>query len=341
MIGIFFFRPTLGGGTTSFTAHLFRALVAAGASPMIYRVTEKGGSGATRQFGQYEGVCYDTITVAEARKIVKEMPTVMGAPANVKFLAQPNLIRDLVKRGMRPVIHDTKEFSIYDDNRRVVKMPRPPICIRPTIREFYTDAVWIPHPYQRVDPEYYEDVQRRLVGVSTARIASSKRPRMLIEANVKLPKKLRIDLRGAEYRMYTWNLQKKYPGVFKQRGGTFGFPMTFEGSTRVCAEAVYNFDMTYFEHDGGGTQYCQLEAWDAGTVNVMNKDWFRFSGEVKAEKHVIAVESAADIVKLIRDTPRPSMVTDRCGQIIENGYQLLKRHAPRVVGRQYLEELSR
>jgi hypothetical protein len=264
----------------------------------------------------------------------------MGAPANVKFLVQPNLIRDLVKRGMRAVIHDAKEFSIYDDNRRVIKMPRPPICIRPTIREFYTDAVWIPHPYQRVELELYEDVQRKVVGVSTARIASSKRPRILIDANVKLPKKLRIDLRGAEYRMYTYNLAKKYPGVFAQRGGTFGFPMTFEGPVRVCAEARFNFDMTYFEHDGGGTQYCQLEAWDAGVINVMHADWFRFPGEVKKNKHVLTVENADDVVAMIRRGDGRTWL-NMLDEVAENGYQLLKRHAPRAVGRQYLEELNR
>lgn len=336
-VGIFFFRPTLGGGTTSFTAHLFKALEAAGAEPMIYTVGE--ADSGLKPFGGYEGVSRVKVSVTTARKIVRDMPTVMGAPANVKFLVQPNLIRDLVKRGMRPVIHDTKEFSIYDDNRRVIKMPRPPICIRPTIREYYTDAVWIPHPYERVEPELYEETQQKMVGVSTARIASSKRPKMLIEANAKLPKKLRISLLGAEYRMYTYNLAKKYPGVFAQRGGTFGFPMTFDAPVRVCAGARFNFDMTYFEHDGGGTQYCQLEAWDAGTVNVMHADWFRFPGEVKRNKHILTVENSDDIIAMMRREGKTWR--DMLGEVAENGWQLLKRHAPRAVGRQYLEELNR
>lgn len=337
--GIFFFRPVLGGGTTTFTAHLFRALQAAGAEPMVYRVGEKMGSTKPRQFGKYDGVHYLKVSPTYAREIVKSMPTIMGSPANAKYLPfEPDIIVNLMKLGMRTVIHDPNEFTIYDHLGKAVKLPTRPICIRPTMKRFYPDALWIPHPYDPVPAEKFADVRRRKLAGSNARIASVKRPKLLLEANRSLPTAKRIELRGAEYRMFTYNLQKKYGDVFQQCGGTFQFPMTFEAPVRVCAEYHLNFDMTWFPDDGGGTQYAQMEAMNAGTVNVMNADWWRLGpGEMKPGRHVLTVSSTDDIVRMLRSPPSQ----DFLDEVRANCYKLLKQHAPAKIGKMYLEEMNR
>lgn len=343
-VGVFFFRPTLGGGTTTFTAHLFRALQAAGATPTIYRVRESELHTKRRTFGKYDGVEYVWVTPKEARDIVKRIPTVMGSPANAKYMPfEPDIIVNLMKLGMRTVIHDPNEFTIYSHLGEAVKLPTRPICIRPTMKRFYPDALWIPHPYERVAPsEAVASVKRDKIAGSTARIASVKRPKLLLEANRLLPKKLRIQLRGAEYRMFTYNLQKKFGDVFQQCGGTFQFPMTFEAPVCVAAEFVLNFDMTWFPDDGGGTQYAQMEAMDAGTVNVMHEDWWRLGkGEMVPGKHVLTVGSVEDIVRMVKNVPRPEVLTDLHGQIIHNCHALLKKHDPKTIGKLYLEEMTR
>lgn len=340
--GIFFFRPTLGGGTTTFTAHLSRALLAAGSEPTIYRVREKPSDGKLRPFGKYDGVQYQWVSSDEARQVVKDMPTVMGSPANSKFLAfEPEIIMNLMKLGMRTVIHDPNEFTIYDHLGKVTSLPTRPICIRPTMKKFYKDAHWIPHPYQRVAPEKFSDVKRSKVALSIARVASVKRPKLLLEANRLLPKKLRIELRGAEYRMYTYQLAQKMPDVFQQaKQQALHFPMTFDASVRIASEAMLNFDMTWFPDDGGGTQYAQLEAMDAGTVNVMHEDWWRLGkGEMVPGKHVLVVNDPRTIANLVRAASKG--LIDTREEIIESGYALLKNHAPKRIGKLYLEEMTR
>lgn len=339
-VGIFFFRPTLGGGTTTFTAHLYEALKAAGADPMILRVGEKGGD-KVRTFGQYDGVNYTKVGPKEARTWLKNMPCIMGSPANSKYMPfEPDMIMNLMKLGMRTVIHDPNEFTIYDHLGKNVKLPTEPICIRPTMQRFYPKAIFIPHPYAPQSAGVYADVKRKKLAGSTARIASVKRPRLLLDANMLLPENKRVQLRGAEYRMFTYNLQKKYPpDIFRQCGGTFQFPMTFQAPVRVAAEYKLNFDMTLFPDDGGGTQYAQMEAMNAETVNVMHEDWWRFDkefrGEMRPGKHVLTVSGVPDIVKLLKSPPKP----DQLGEIVENSKSLLKKHAPKIIGERYMEVL--
>jgi glycosyltransferase involved in cell wall biosynthesis len=344
-VGIFFFRPWLGGGTTTFTAHLFKAIEAAGYAPCIFRVKERGEQ-KTRPFAKYDGVHYQNITYEEAKKVVRDIPTVMGSPAGTKYLIRPDLIMQLAQRGMRLVIHDPNEFSIYDHlstrkGLRAAKLPTRPICIRPTMQKFYKNARWIPHPYMRslTDKEADSDVYRHLNAVSVARIASVKRPKIILDANRLLPKRLRVQLKGAEYRMYTKGLEEKYGDVFQQSGKTFQFPMTFAAPVDLCAGYFWNVDMTWFPDDGGGTQYAQMEAMDAGTINVMHSDWFRYKGELKPDKHLLTVSGHEGLYQILKRSP--PLPKDRAQVIRENCYRLLKAHAPKVVGEQYMEELLR
>jgi hypothetical protein len=332
-VGIFYFRPNLGGGSTTFTAHLFKALEAAGAEPTIYRVKERG-DGRRRPFGKYAGVEYVNVDPGTARDIVNSQPTVMGSPAHSKYLSfAPTIISELMHLGMCVVIHDPNEFKIYDHLGESLK--RRPICIRPTMRKFYPDALWIPHPYARAECVL---PARSKFACSIARIASVKRVTMLLEANRQVVKKKWIDLRGAEDRFYTkFTLEKKFSDVFKQSGKSFQFPMTFEAPVQVAAEYQMAFDMTYFKDDGGGTQYAQMEAMDAGTVNVMHEDWFRYGGELKPGKHVLTVKDSRDITALLCT----GIPIERQMEINAECAKLLKKHAPKLIGKQYLEEMTR
>jgi hypothetical protein len=268
------------------------------------------------------------------------MPTLMSAPTGPKYMPfEPDIIMNLMKLGMRTVIHDPNEFTIYSHLGKAEKLPTEPICIRPTMKRFYPKAVFIPHPFMAVPGDAFADVKRDKLAGSTARIASVKRPRLLLDANMKLPKAKRVQLRGAEYRMFTYNLQKKYPPeIFKQCGGTFQFPMTFAAPVRVAKEYALNFDMTFFPDDGGGTQYAQMEAMNASTVNVMHEDWWRLGkGEMVPGKHVLTVSGTDDIVKMLKNPPPP----ERLQEIAHNGIMLLRNHAPKVIGKAYMQEIGR
>jgi glycosyltransferase involved in cell wall biosynthesis len=328
----------MGGGSTTFTAHLYKAFEAAGWKPTIYRVKERGEE-IERQFGQYEGVWYRNITVGHALNIVHNRPTIMSAAAHSKYLVRSDLISFLMENGMRIVVHDPNEFKIYDHLEG--KLPSAPFCIRPTMTQFLKKAIWIPHPYMPSLGSHKHDFsQERKLAVSVARIASVKRPKIILEANRRLKESQRVVLMGAEYRMYTRSLEEKYGDVFKQSGKTFQFPMTFKSAPYICRDYFFNVDMTWFPEDGGGSQYAQMEAMDAGTVNIMHEDWFRYDGELKhkgRKKHVLTVAGPKGLAKLLKRG------FDRVeyAQIIENGFNFLWAHDPEKIGKQYIEELTR
>lgn len=345
-VAVFFFRPTLGGGTTTFTAHLMAALSAAGASPRLYRVGHEServkNSWPLREFGQYN-LKIETINLSDARHVVRTMPSVLAAPANPKFLIRPDLLMYLAKNGMRCVVHDPKEFSAYSGKPWTPpKFPQPPICIRPTLRDYVPDAVYIRHPYRRSlsSLEAGQQGSRTKIAISTARVHSSKRPRLLIEANVMLPKRLRIEMLGTEYRMYSYGLAKKFPGVYAQKSGVFAYPLTFDAPVDVNMKAQYNFDMSWFETDGGGSQYCQLEAMDAGTTPVMHRDWFRYKGSMREGVNALSVSSPMDIVNLIA-SHKSDYATERRACIRAANLAFLEHHNPARIGRQYMKELMR
>lgn len=342
-VAVFFFWPTLGGGTTTFTAHLMAALTMADSSPRLYRVAEEGKRGKLRPFGEY-GYDIETVDVATARIIVRNTPSVLAAPASAKFLPRPDLLMHLLKNGMRCVVHDPKEFSAYSGRPWTPpKFPQPPICIRPTLREYVKDAVYIRYPYRRSGvrrTKVQEIRDRTKVAISTARIHSSKRPTMLIEANSLLPKRLRIQMLGTKYRMYSYGLTKKWPGVFEQKRGAFTHPLSFEAPVMVNSEAVYNFDMSWFETNGGGSQYCQLEAMDAGCVPVMHGDWFRYRGSMREGVNAMSVSSPQEIASLVKNHAHPQDTNIRACIRAAN-LAFLKQHDPARIGRQYMKELMR
>jgi hypothetical protein len=334
-VAIFFMLPKLGGGSTTFTAHLHRAFQAAGWQPMIYRV-KKRGEDKRRSFGEYDGVFYRNVTFESATRIVRTMPSIMSAAAPSRELYDQSAIRDLMRLGMRFVVHDPNEFKIYDHLQGWRRgTPTRPICIRPTMRKFLQEAVYVPHPYYRSQaPRAF--LTRTWHAISVARIASVKRPALILEANRLLPDDRRVRLMGAEHRLFTWGLAKKFP-EFEQCGKTFQFPMTFDASVMLCARAHYHVDMTYFPDDGGGTQYAQMEAMDAGCVNVMHQDWFRYGGELTPGRHVLAVDGPDALARCLR---RP-LERQLHLEVQRECYLLLDKHAPDVVGGQYAEEMSR
>jgi hypothetical protein len=337
-VAIFFMLPGLGGGSTTFTAHLWRAFEAVGWRPTIYRVKERGED-KTRPFAKYEGVAYRNVTHAEARNIVKSTPSIMSAAAPSREMCDGTAIRDLMRLGMRIVVHDPNEFKIYDHLQGWSRgLPTRPFCIRPTMRKFLQEAIFVPHPYARSTAPLLQEPShdRWLHAISVARIASVKRPKMILEANRLLDEELRVRLMGAEHRLYTWQLAKKYP-EFKQSGRTWGFPMTFDGAVELCARARYNVDMTYFPDDGGGTQYAQMEAMDAGCVNVMHQDWFRYGGELVPGEHVLAVDGPQALAAVLRR----GLGAQERAEVVERCYRLLERHAPDAIGQRYAKEMMR
>lgn len=324
-VAIFFFAPWLGGGATTFTAHLFRGLALAGAKPMIYRVADRPAPGAL-PFGGYEGVTYANVSMAQARAVVKTQPSVMSAPAGHPHVRH-GVIEALLALGMRAVVHDDGE-AVSRDWRAL----KPPICVRQALTVLVPGSMYLPHPYVRAA---HVVKRRRPLGgaVSLARVAAAKRTNVLLDANRALPAAARVRLAGMEDVGYAKTLAATYADVYAPRAAGRRFPPTFDAAVGIAAGARFHADMSYAAADGGGTQYAQLEAMDAGCVNVMHADWFRFEGDMKAGVHAVAAADAAGLAAALMAAPDLGMV--------QAGYELLKAHDARAVGSLYVNELTK
>jgi len=328
-INLFFMYKSFGGGTTTFTAHLYMSMKHAGLDPKILRVSA-GGDGYVRPFSGYSEVVYRNISQEEAFDAVRSTPSIMTAPCNPKHLKfNPNIIPELINAGMRCVVHDPNELMIYEHCQYVHR----PIVIRPTMLQFFPDAIFIPHPYLRSFSEL-PNSPRPIMAVSIARVTFVKRTEIILEANRLLPDELKIVLRGAENRLYTKHkLSRLYP-EFEQ--GTTGFPMGWRGAPEECAQAKFAVDMTYFPDDGGGSQYSFMEAWDAGAVNIIPKDWLRYDGEMKHCKNCIAVDGARELADVILKGKEMDV-----SEIVAEGRNaLVTTHHPIEVAGRYAEELQ-
>jgi hypothetical protein len=346
-VSLFFFYQAMGGGSTSFTVHLFKAFKDAGITPNLYKV-RANSEHFERPFSGYKGVKYRNVSAEEALKLLTLQPGLMTAAEHSKKMAfAPDIIQRMLKKGMRAVVHDPNEFKVYDYlNKKKRKFK--PFCIRPTMHSFFPEAIFIPHPYVREFSLGHMTAHehRPHLAVSVARVTFVKRTAWILEMNRLMEhERNHVILRGAENRLYTRHvLSKKYPEYIS---GSSGYPMTWGASARECERGVFACDFTYFPDDGGGSQYSFMEAWDAGTVNIIAKDWLRYPGEMfahptnRAKGNCIAVdgpEQAADWLKLYRQSRR---WRDDALEIAERGKRHVKiEHDPVKIAERYWEHMQ-
>lgn len=337
-VAVFFLQKRLGGGTTTYTAHLIKALEAAGANPTLYKVHMKSEpvTGA-QDFGEY-GIKIIEVSAATAVQIALNTPSIIAAPTSPENLPK-NTLQRLRKAGAWGVIHDATQFKLwskYINAPSLAKLERM-VCIRESMLRFMP-AVFIRHPYQRqcLVTSVYDWANRKEWAVSTARVHNQKRTALILQANQILPKRRRIRVCGAEYRLYSYGLAKRYGDVFQQQGGELQFPLDFKSAVHTLGHAQFNVDMSKFSHDGGGTQYCQLEAMDAGCVNVMHEDWFNVEGTLNPAS-VITVQSSEDLAFKL-GKPCDSLI--EIEKIRALGFLMLSNHDPKLVGKKYLKTLG-
>jgi hypothetical protein len=348
-VALLYARRDVGGGSTSYAVHLYRAMQMAGIPVKMYRLASTSRD-TPRRMAKYYGVDCWYIDPEQACALVREVPTLLVGPEHSRKLPEPDLLRHLIALGMRIVVHDPNEFmssghtsrdGVYDHLRDKSLIKRP-ICIRPTMKQFFPDAVFIPHPYVRcMGNDEWEPLMRRKPACSIARITFVKRTHLILEANAVLPKRLQVQLHGAENRLYTrFKLQQKLGFNFKQGG--YNLPLTHGVSARKASEYTFAVDFTYFPQDGGGSQYTFMEAWDAGTINVIHEDWLRYQGEMAHGLNCIAVASPAELVELLRNYHTSRKIRNMLKEIQLNGQVYLDGdHNPKYVAKAYYKELYR
>lgn len=339
-IAIFFPRKELGAGTTMFTAHLFRVLKQAGVPVTLYRIIRGKRCKMPAIFGEFEDIPVSWVDANQAREVVLSQPSILTAPEEPKNLPEENLLLDLMKLGLRLVLHDPSEFRLHP-HLHDKKMIKEPICIRPTMKQFFPDAIFIPHPYvQHFEGWQGHDLSERKTGASLARLTFSKRPMIIVEANLRLPKEHQIEFHGQENRMFTnFKIRPVMPDF-----QNYGSKMPYRHG--VAQELIRNFalmpDMTYFDKEGGGTQYTFLEAWDAGSIVVLHRDWLRYKGVMEDGRNCLAVDGSEQLYQLVRSLVGGSVpVLEMLEEISKGGLASLEaNHSPRDIAAQYVWALS-
>lgn len=327
MIVLFFLQKRFGGGTTTYTAHLARGFHRIGQDVTIVHIADRVQRDTG--FGLYPmSLAYRHLK--HAVKLARNHPSLIVAPTSPANLPEGGM-RKLISVGAVPVLHDLTQRHLYPKRHRRF------ICIRESMVPY--GGHYIPHPYERqsaprvTEPDYAW-LKRPTRAISTARVHNTKRTAMILKANELLPKRLWIKVMGAEYRLYSYGLAKRYAS-FQQGKGALHWPLTFDAPVDICIKAHFNVDLTKFPEDGGGTQYTQLEAMDAGCINVMHSDWFTRGGEVKPNKHVIPVASPEELADVIREG-----VSDKHLEMRVQCAKLLERHDASKIAKEYKRVLE-
>lgn len=334
-IALFHLYDTLmSGGTLTYTAHLYAALERMGVEVTIYRIRPRTER-TQRAFGAYLGLTYRNVSPGDALKIAKRIPSILSSYPTPKALDfAPGILDRLVKAGMRVIMHDSRGYDSMPEFFRAAQKRQPLICIRESMQRNVANSIFIPHPYCRLyTATTFKEAaafKRPLNAISTARVTFAKRSHELLEANRTMPRRYRIRLRGGANRMYVHHvLEKKYPEI---AGHDMGFPLEWHAGAKECAKAAFAVDFSIFPADGGGSQYTFLEAWDAGAVNVLHKDWFEYGGEMRAGKNCLAADGPRRLATLLSCTEYEDH-----GAIVEAGFKALRKHAPATIAAQYKE----
>ena len=63
----------------------------------------------------------------------------------------------------------------------------------------------------------------------------------------------------------------------------------------------FNIDMTLIKGDGGGTQYTWLEAWDAGCIPIIHKEWLLDTpDDMREDYNCMVIETAKNLLKFCK-----------------------------------------
>lgn len=313
MISLFYLSGNTTGGWVTFTAHLVESLRAMGHPAEIYKIgnrTENKG----RPFGY--GLDYWNVDAESACRIARNNPTIITA-------VQKNYADSaaaLLSHGAQAVLHDPTELRAGFAGAQPVN----PWVIRRAVQAKVPGSVFIRHPYVRRPAPAKLPKKRGIVSVS--RIDFDKHTDVILAAN-RLGAK--VDIRGFENRLYT--KFKIMPAFPEWEQSIAHYPRDIDAAYTLLLHAKGMVDMSLIKGDGGGTQYTFLEAWDAGTVPIIQNAWIRKGDDMRPGVNCFAATG-------------PEQLALYCKQVAkETGVfsfdKDLKRHSPKVIVPQVLEWL--
>lgn len=265
-----------------------------------------------------QGAPYNNITPVDALSL-KGANVVTALDKHAAQAAAP-----LLERGAVLVCHDPTELPVVTNT---APPDTPVVVIRPVNVQTFVNAgfnaVYTPHPYCAVTVKAVKTNR----AVSISRLDFDKNIHLVCEANLALAEPVHIW--GAENRLYTHHrLTTDYPDWRRNYRGRF--PARHGAGAALAARYRFVVDLSTIHLDGGGTQYTFLEAYNAGSVLVVNRAWLRRGGVLVEGQNCLAVDDAPQLVDVLCHPPDVA-------PLLAGGRTVLQRHAPGVVVPAFLE----
>lgn len=326
-VNLWYLSGNTYGGWVTFTAHLYHGLQDAGFIPTIHKI---GANTETklRPFG-YDAF-YTNVAEEDIEKFYGRKNIIVSTKEK-----RADIVFDLMLHGATIVIHDPTELKGGKTMESIMATRPPVIVIRRKNLGLVPDrTVYLPHPYKM---RYGTEAPTgEKLAVSISRIDFDKKLHILLDANRLLPVDKRIDIRGFENRIYTkFQIVPHYPEWVQSKAH---YSREFDSAVELCREATFMCDMSAIKGDGGGTQYTFLEAWDAGSIIVINRAWIEgLDPEVCVMKEGVncfAVSDGADLARLLQKAPA------LCHKFIEMrmaGWEICMEHDAKMIAPKYVK----
>ncbi len=335
------------GGWVTYTAHLLKAFGQTGIKPKLYEVKEREERN-TRPFGY--GEYYRGITMEHALELCKTEVVLLSA---VNKKQNPDATT-LFNAGAYIVCHDPTDIRDMPDT--LLENQERCIVIRKEMLEHLPNAKFIPHPYVRVLSNTNQDTSLRPnLCTSTSRIDFDKYTEIPVEANRLLPEHKHVKIMGFENRIYSKkHLVADYPEWEQSKvkySRTEGF------AVYELSKATFMLDLSDIKGEGGGTQYTTLEAWDAGAVCILNRNWMKPGGQLVDGVNCFTIEgseetgycegrlnqmpiSGKELADFLDRYDSDEDLQAKVREMQTAGYKELDKHSAEVIAPQYKDWLK-
>lgn len=306
---IYMAKPIYGGWVT-FTAHL--CLKHNCNLFKIGKKTEKN----KRKFGY--NIEYQNTKIEE----LIEKPNLLVTAVDKHYWEYLDLLPD----GTRVVVHDPTELKGKDNNLLKNINRFEVITIRKTVQEFLENthqikSTFLVHPFYEYPLDTFKD-NYNYHALSISRIDFDKHTDLILKANLLLPEDKKIQIFGAENRLYVHHKLKElkfhdyWHGKFPKT-----LPLSHDNKDLLTC-CNYIVDMSIIKGDGGGTQYTFLEAIYQDCALVLHKEWVDQGDTFKDKYNCYVVGYTEDIGKEIADI----LMKPVDKKILQNAKLLLKDH---------------
>lgn len=291
-------------GAATFTEHLYNMLTGLGEEVRLCAI--KKTASKPKPIHKFGGVLVENITIEEALQLAHETPSLMAH--FMRGGEEEELCLRVVEEAACPfVIHDPRGARKNFVNAARINGAKV-VLIRESMQQLFKSKfpdvknnIFLRHPYiPQVSGKPYS---RKHNAVAISRIAHEKNTQIIAEANTILPANERIDIFGSiSDRIYAhFILDQKFP---EWRNNYFKEPQAHGVDTfSLCQHSNFAIDMSTFKGEGGGSQYCFLEAMEANCCLVLHKDWTRYSGEMKSGYNCLTAADAQELAEIVRRPP--------------------------------------